>query len=110
ARNHTYSVTPVMYGTIMGVSVDFFRTRTGTIKVSVNGTMEVYVGTGFTAVLDYVQHNVSASFQAPPPDVGAFDFDELASDDFDIAPFLIDNRGMTDDDDEQDDEFSNTAT
>lgn len=67
ARNHSYSLTPVMYGTIEGVSIDFFRTLTGTIKVDVNGTMDVRVGTGFTSTLDYIQNNVTASFQAPPP-------------------------------------------
>lgn len=73
AKNHAYSVTPVMYGKIQGVSIDFFRTLTGTIKVSVNGTMDVSVGTGFTATLDYIQHNISASFKAPPPFANYFD-------------------------------------
>jgi hypothetical protein len=66
AYNHTYSVTPVIQGTIEGVSIDFFRTLTGTILVTVNGTMDVLVGSGFTSTLDYVQHNVSAGFKDPP--------------------------------------------
>ena len=69
ARNHSYSVTPVMYGKIEGVSIDFFRTLTGTIQVTVNGTMGIRVGMGFETTLDYLQHNVSASFKAPPPSI-----------------------------------------
>ena len=81
AKNHSYSVTPVMYGKIEGVSIDFFRTLSGTIKVSVNGTMDVMVGTGFTSTLDYVQHNISASFKAPAPFANVFDLADLEEDD-----------------------------
>lgn len=80
AKNHSYSVTPVMYGKIQGVSIDFFRTLTGTIKVDVNGTMDVEVGTGFTATLDYIQTNISASFKAPPPFASFLDLYDLEED------------------------------
>lgn len=96
ATNHSISVTPVMYGDIMGVSIDFFTTLWGTILVEVNGTMAVKVGTGFTAVLDYVQYNVSASFDNPPPfsasqaiDDDSSSIDSQDSRDIDLSLFQI---------------------
>lgn len=48
---------------IEGVSLEFLRTLFGEIHISVVGTLQVLIGTGFRQTIDYVQNDIPASFR-----------------------------------------------
>eukprot|EP01122_Echinamoeba_exundans_P011831 TRINITY_DN4837_c0_g1_i1.p1 TRINITY_DN4837_c0_g1~~TRINITY_DN4837_c0_g1_i1.p1 ORF type:complete len:1094 (-),score=137.98 TRINITY_DN4837_c0_g1_i1:26-3307(-) len=77
-RAQSIEVTRNIDASIDGVSIQFLRTLIGEIHISVAGTLSVSVGDGFQQILDYVQHDIPASFlQESPPTAANFPTDSV---------------------------------
>jgi hypothetical protein len=79
-RAQSIEVTRNIDASIDGVSIQFLRTLIGEIHISVAGTLSVSVGAGFEQILDYIQHDIPASFlQESAPASATFPMETTSS-------------------------------